>query len=379
VVSKIKESVLLLFLSWTLVFLLFPNTAYASPGTTTVDARPTAHAITGGVSVTSPASAYDGNTGTAATFDYDPDVAGTFEVKTFSTPSSDTILIVDFKMNYAAAAGGTGEEYRIVYYVGTSGPVVLQTWTSNAHTQATETWADQAEPKDGTWSWKDISDIRFIVETTTGGGKAAGFEEYEAWVTVTTYTYTKGTISVNPASLTDPGSPFTVDIDIASVEDLYGWEFKLYYNNTILSNSTVNEENFLSNQGTTFFSVIDNTDTYNATHGRFWVTCTLTGDVSGGTGSGTLANITLTVDGPGGTTALAFVDTKLVGYEFSTKKLVQLEHYTSNGSVTISGVPEFPLGAALEISLVGVIVYIWWRGKRKQPRRMLNTVNMPPK
>jgi len=132
-----------------------------------------------------------------------------------------------------------------------------------------------------------------------------------------------------------------------------------------LSNSSVSEGAFLSALGTTFFSVIDNTDTYNATHGRFWVTCTLTGDVSGGAGSGTLATITLTVDGSSGTTALALVDTKLVGYEYSTKTLFQMEHFTTDGSVTISGVPEFPLGLALEISLVMVVAHIWWRGKRK--------------
>lgn len=359
-----KCIILLLFLSGTLVFLL-PNTAYASPGTiSTVDANPTAYATTGGLSVSTPADAYDGNLGTAATFDYD-DVAGSFEVKTFTKPSSGAILNVDFKMNYAADGSKDPEHYRIIYYVGSSGPVVLEDWTYAAHSAATVIWSSQAEPKDGTWSWTDIGDIRIVVETGTGGGATDTFSEYEAWVTVTTYTYTKGTISVSPASSTDPGSPFTVDIDIAGVEDLYGWEFKLYYNNTMLSNSSVSEGTFLSALGTTFFSVIDNTDTYNATHGRFWVTCTLTGDVSGGAGSGTLATITFTVDGPGGTTALALVDTKLVGYEYSTKTLFQMEHFTTDGSVTISGVPEFPLGLALEISLVMVVAYIWWRGKRK--------------
>jgi hypothetical protein len=364
--NKNKKCILLLLLlSGTLVFLI-PNIAYANPGTTsTVDANPTAHTATGGLSVSAPGDAYDGNTATDASFKYD-DVAGSFEVKTFTTPSSDTILIVDFKMNYEADAGGTGELYRILYYVGTSGPVVLLDWTGAAHAQATVTWAGQSEPNDGTWSWTDISNIRFVVEAAgVGGGKAAYFYEYESWVTVTTYSYTKGTISVNPASSTDPGSPFTVDIDIASVEDLYGWEFKLYYNNTILSNSSASEGTFLSSLGTTYFSVIDNTDTYNATHGRYWITCTLTGDVSGGAGSGTLATITFTVDGPSGTTPLAFADTKLIGYEYSNKVLFQMEHFTTDGSVTISGVPEFPLGLALEVSLVMVVAYIWWSGKRK--------------
>jgi hypothetical protein len=371
--NKIVRYVLLsLFLYGTLV-LLFHNTAYANP-MTAYDSRPTTHTTTGGLTVTTPSNAYDGSLTTAASFEYDA-VTGSFEVKTFTQPSSDPIAFVDFKMDYEATSGdGT---YKIVYYVGTTGPVVLVDTTSAAHAKATVTWSDQPEPIDGVWSWADINSVRIIVQTGVGGGKADKFDEYEAWVTVTTYS--KGTISVSPASLTDPSSPFTVDIDIASVDDLYGWEFKLYYNSTILSNGAVSEGSFLSSAGSTVFLEIDNTDTYNATHGRFWVTCTLTGDTAGASGSGTLANIAFTVDGPGGTTALDLVDTKLVGYEYSTKTLIQMEHFATDGSVTISGVPEFPLGAALEISLVGVIVYIWWRGKRKQPRRMLNTVNMPPK
>jgi hypothetical protein len=369
----IRYVLLLLFLYGTLVFLL-PNTAYANPSMTTYDSRPTAHATTGGLTVTTPSNAYDGSLTTYAFFEYD-EVTGSFEVKTFTQPSSDPIAFVDFKMNYEATSGdGT---YKIVYYVNTTGPVVLLDTTSAEHAQATVTWSDQPEPIDGVWDWTDINSIRIIVQTGAGGGKADKFYEYEAWVTVTAYS--KGTMSVTPASLTDPSSPFTVDIDIASVDDLYGWEFKLYYNNTILSNSTVTEGTFLSNAGSTFFRVLNNTDSYNATHGRFWVACTLTGDIAGASGSGTLATVTLTVDGPGGTTALELVDTKLVGYEYSAKKLVQMVHSTTDGSVTISGVPEFPFGVALEMALVMVIVYVWWRGRRKEPKATFETTVLPQK
>jgi hypothetical protein len=379
VLNKIKKSILLLFVVSGTLAVLLPNTAYANPSITIHDSSPTAHDAHAGVD--DPANAYDGATGTYARIAFDKSEYE--EVKTFSTsgaPTTKEIAFVDFKMNYKSDSGGSGENYRIVYYVGTAGPIVLQDWIGDGvaydYTSPERVWLKQSEPNDGVWSWADITDIRLRVEGGTGAGGAAYFFEYEAWVTVTAYS--KGTMSVSPASSTDPSSPFTVDIDIASVDDLYGWEFKLYYNNTILSNSTVSEGTFLSNQGTTAFLKIDNTDTYNATHGRFWYTCTLTGDTQGASGSGTLASIEFTVDGPGGTTALHLVDTKLVGYEFSGKKLIEMNHFTTDGSVTISGVPEFPLGVALEISLVGVIVYIWWRGKRKHPSRMLNTVNMPP-
>jgi hypothetical protein len=346
--------------------LLLPHTVHA--GTSTVDANPTSHAITGGVSVSSPANAYDGSLASYAGFRYDPGTAGTFEVGNFTQPSSDVIVSVDFKMHYETTAGGSGEQYRIVYYVGASAATVLQGWTSAAHALATDIWSNQAEPNDGTWSWADIGSTKIVVETTSGGGKSADFDEYEAWVTVTVYTYTVGTMFVNPASLTDPSSPFTVNIDVSTVDDLYGWEFKLYYNTTILSNGSVTEGSFLGGPGpSTFFSVLNNTDTYNATHGRFWVTCTKLGNIAGTTGSGTLATIGFTVDGPGGTTPLDLTDTKLIGYVQSAQALVQMNHTTTDGQVTISGAPEFPLGAALEIALIGVIFYIWRRKRNPSP------------
>jgi len=314
--------------------------------------------------VTNPTYAYDNNLATYAQFDYD-DVVGSFAVRAFST-SSGVPVSVDFKMHYEADGSGGSEAYRIIYYVGAAGPIVLQDWTYAAYGPSTRTWSSQAEPGDGSWSWTDISNIRLVVETGTGGGGADRIYEHEAWVTVTVYTYTVGTMFVDPASLTDPSSPFTVDINVSGVEDLYGWEFKLYYNTTILSNGSVTEGSFLSSGGSTFFSVVNNTDTYNATHGRFWVTCTLLGHTAGVTGSGTLATITLTVDGTGGTTPLDLTDTKLVGYVYSASTLVQMTHNTTDGQVTISGLPEFPFGAALEIALVGVIVYIWWRRKHQQ-------------
>jgi hypothetical protein len=370
--SKVKKSAfLLLFLFGTLVFLLFPNTAYASPGTTTVDAYPTANAVTGGITVSDPPYAYDGNLGTYARFRYDSKTgAGTFEVKSFTTPSSNLILSVDFKMNYEADSGAAGELYRIVYYVGASGPVVLQDWTNAAYGPATRTWSNQAEPTDGSWSWADIGNIRFVAESGTGGGGAAYFDEYESWVTVTTYGYTTGTIFVDPASLSDPSSPFTVNINVSNVEDLYGWEFKLYYNRTILSNSSVTEGSFLSSAGSTYFSVVNNTDTYNATHGRYWVSCTLLTNTPGKTGSGTLATISFTVDGPGGTSPLVLADTDLIGYISTIQQLIKMNHNTTDGQVTISGVPEFPFGAALEMALAGVLIYIFWRGKSKQQLKL---------
>ena len=377
-----KGFLLFFILSVTLTIIL-PNTAYANP-MTTYDSSPTAHVAH--ANVDNPADAYDGNTVTYARIAYDKSEYE--EVKTFSTsgaPTTKGIAFVDFKMNYKSDDGGSGENYRIVYYVGTSGPIVLQDWIGDGveydYTSPERVWLNQREPNDGVWNWTDITDIRLRVEGGSGGGGAAYFYEYEAWVTV--YAYRKATVSVNPASLTDPASPFSVTIDVATVDDLYGWEFKLYYNKTILTISTVTLGPLLNDTvGTakTWGIIKDLTDNYNATHGRVWAAQSILGDYAGATtDSGTLATLTFTVDGAGGTATLDLVDTKLVGYESSNKRIAYMIHDTTDGTVTISAVPEFPVGLALEIALVIVIIYAWRRTKHKKPEKYFSNTSLPQK
>lgn len=364
---------LLLFSAILITFILIlPKPVNAGPGLLTpFHARPTAYVAHPGVD--DPTNAYDVDNTTYARIRYDKGEEY-LELKTFNTtgaPTTETIAFVDFKIWYYAEAGSPDELYRIIYYVDTAGPVILQNWTYQAFSSdpgETRVWLSQPEPNDGVWNWTDIQNIRLRVEGSGADGAADYFYEYEAWVSV--YSYVKPTVFVDPASLTDPSSPFTIKINISNVDDLYGWELKLYYNNTILTNDTVTEGTFLSNVGTTYFEVLNNTDAYNATHGRYWITCTLLGDMQGASGSGTLVLISFTVDGVAGTTPLDLVDTKLVGYEFKHhKRLTYMAHDATDGSVTISAVPEFPLGAGLEIALLVVIVYIWWRGRRKEPKR----------
>jgi len=327
--------------------------------------------------VTNPANAYDLNNASFATFKYDSVATGSFEVKTYNNtaPITNEIAFVDFKLKYAASIGDdVGDQYRIVYYVLTFGPVVLQDWTSSAYstigTGAVRTWSAQSEPYDGVWNDTDVTNIRLIVQTKPAGDSKSTFEEYEAWVNV--YTYRKPTIWVNPASQTDPSSPFNVKIDIATVDDLYGWEFKLYYLSNILTISSVQLgpllNNTVGNDLSKLWGKKGMTDAFNATHGQVNASQSILGDIQGATtNAGTLATLTFTVDGNAGTTGLNLSETKLVGYEFTSKTLAYMTHNVTHGSVTITGgVPEFPFGAALEIGLIGVVFYTWWRSKRKQ-------------
>lgn len=81
------------------------------------------------------------------------------------------------------------------------------------------------------------------------------------------------------------GQNFTVDIEISDVADLYGWEFKLSWNASILDAAQVLEGPFLKNGGNTYF-----TSNINNTLGYMIVDCTLLGTVPGVSGNGVLAS-----------------------------------------------------------------------------------------
>ena len=118
-------------------------------------------------------------------------------------------------------------------------------------------------------------------------------------------------------------------------------------------------------------------DAYNATHGQVWLTQTILGHRAGATanpGTGQLATITFTVDGPTGTTPLSLVDTKLVGYNYAARSIHAIAHTTTDGSVTISAASEFIFGLALEIALMGAVIYVWRNGKHKRKQLSLPSI-----
>lgn len=358
--------------------LVSPRAIYASPGnelSQPYNSSPTANVVTGTVS--NPTNAYDGNNGTSATIRVDE--ANALEVKTFSTagaPTTEIIAFVDLKIRFEADAGG---DFRIIYYVGSSAPVVLQDWTTSGFSDTTYVWADKSEPNDGAWSWTDIGNIRLKVEGRADGGVggAQNLEEYEAWVSV--HSYRKPTVYVYPASQTNPASPFTVDIKISTVDELYGWEFKLYYTKNILTISSYTLGPLLNGTvGTanTWGNLSDMTDNYDATRGRIWLAQSILGDFQGNTtDSGTLATLTFTTDGPSGTATLDLADTKLIGYDHMNKRLTYMTHDTTDGTVIIA-VPEFPMGLALEIALIVVVIYLWQRRRRKEPKNSFDNSDL---
>ena len=84
---------------------------------------------------------------------------------------------------------------------------------------------------------------------------------------------------------------FHINVVVTDVVDLYGWQFALYYDPSLLNGTSITEGSFLKSHGTSyFFNSLD--DNYNSTYGRITGGCTLLGNISGATGNGVLATVT---------------------------------------------------------------------------------------
>ena len=141
------------------------------------------------------------------------------------------------------------------------------------------------------------------------------------------------TIFVDPqVSTVEVLETFQINISVSEVTDLAGWDFKLYYQNSILNATNVTEGLFLQTAGGTFFFVKELTDNYNETTGRIWAACVLTGQGSGATGNGTLATITFKAKLNGNTT-FHLAETELIDSQMPPQNI---EHLTLDGTVEMS-------------------------------------------
>ena len=125
------------------------------------------------------------------------------------------------------------------------------------------------------------------------------------------------------------GENFTIEVKVSDVIDLYGYEFHLRWNSTLLDCVEVIEGPFLKSGGSTFF-----TYKINSTEGCMVVDCTLLGDVQGVSGNGTLTTIKFYIKTTG-ECLLDLYDTILLN---SAEQAI--EHSTTDGyfyAVTHSG------------------------------------------
>ena len=339
---------------------------YASPSSTYAS-RPTAHLQTG---VTNPTYAYDGSTGTYATFVAKDGNYLNLTTFTKLAPQTWRIVRVDFKIRYSLDSGGN-DEMRIEAYVGPSTTqYVLQDWIGSDGTGkslATYSWPARPEPNNGIWEWADVGNIRIgVVGEHTGKLDNKNINVYEVWAVVY---YRNPTMFVDPATQTVSAS-FSININVTNADDIYAWEFKLSYNTTALTATNVVEGSFLSAGGSTQFNKTIN-DAHNATHGVVYAYCSLIGDVQGVSGSGTLAIVSFNIDAGAEekTYDLNLHEAKFVEYDYLSKTTYNFPPYpftVTDGTVSvIPAVPEFPLGAAMEIALAAVIVFYWLRRRQK--------------
>ncbi|MGD0979212.1 MAG: cohesin domain-containing protein [Candidatus Bathyarchaeia archaeon] len=132
------------------------------------------------------------------------------------------------------------------------------------------------------------------------------------------------------------GDSFAVNVSIADVSNLYGYQFKLYYDSTIMNGTgQPTEGSFLSSGGgQTFFDTVSFTDNYNSPYGVVWITGTLTGSVPGVSGGGVLAAIEFKSLIVAASTPLHLDEVVLLDSNVS-----QISYQGYDGTVTV--VPEF--------------------------------------
>jgi hypothetical protein len=133
------------------------------------------------------------------------------------------------------------------------------------------------------------------------------------------------TMAIDPPTLTrEINQPFQVDINIDDVIDLYGWEFKLGWDATLLEALNITEGGFLKSQNDTLFVI-----NINNTEGYLRVVCTLISNIPGVNGAGTLATVEFNPQSYG-ESSLNLYDTKLVDSHEQS-----ISHTANDGHVSI--------------------------------------------
>lgn len=116
---------------------------------------------------------------------------------------------------------------------------------------------------------------------------------------------------------------FSINVNVANVADLIGWELRLSWNTTLLEFVNSTEGAFLKTSGSTVFY-----PAVNATVGRVAIDCTLIGDKPGVSGNGTLVSIQFHVRETGLCDLSLFDTTLLSSFE---EKII---HTTTSGHFT---------------------------------------------
>lgn len=155
-----------------------------------------------------------------------------------------------------------------------------------------------------------------------------------------------------------PGDSFTVNISVADVDYLYGWQLKLYWNPNLLNATSLEEGPFLKDAGETRLGPQPPISPINNTLGRVQAVCTLlgVGAYDAPSGSGTLASVTFIVKAAG-ECPLNLTDTELYTMADPSKpgQAVEIPHSVEDGYYII---PEFPTALLLPLFLILTLIAV---------------------
>jgi len=174
-------------------------------------------------------------------------------------------------------------------------------------------------------------------------------------------------LSVDPSGQSvTAGSDFTVDVDISNVTNLYGYQFDLTFNPSVLEAVSSSEGSFLSQGGATFF--IPGTND-NVAGTVFATADTLLTAINGVSGSGQL--VAFTFDAlEAGTSSMSIVNETLLDSNLNVISDTATGGSVTVGSGSVPGATKAPeidpasAATALVLLLAGVAVM---RGRPRFP------------
>ena len=145
------------------------------------------------------------------------------------------------------------------------------------------------------------------------------------------------TLQMNPSYIvvTNTSSPFSLDVTVSNITDLYAWQVAIYFENTKVNIVGATQGDFLSPVNSTTWVPTWNNN-YNSTHGEVTLYCTLESPISGVSGTGTLATIIFQVVG-GGNATLHFDTSNTLLLDSSRPWHNPIPYVTIDGSVNVPG------------------------------------------
>jgi len=344
------------------------------------DSNPTAGSFLNVGTPTGPiTNAFDGDFGTNINFIYGAVAAAGFvEVNAFKAPSANgltdfPIAFLDIKVDYRATALATTlDRYRIIAIVGAN-TLVLQDYvwgTDPLNHPATyppginaqpgvRTFSNVQEPTDGVWSWGDVAALRVRIETAQGGtlhtSRVYLFDVF-ATAYVNTFPQPLQMTVIPSAVMQTTGGLFYVDIYMVGVTQLWGFQFVLQFDPTVLAAvEYMSYSPFISalpsEIGTDYVAVAYKT---------------YDGDPVGFTGNTPLARVWFAEINPGTSCDLPFSadSPPTLANIFGAQITITCQ----GGAYNKAGpVPEFPLGLTLVMLLIPALPVVYlWRMRRKE-------------